>query len=240
LVGTAPDAALASPTVAALTTARRIADISVILLVGFATAAVSNLAIIFGPKRAYSAFELNLGIVQNLLIEITGLIVLFTILRYRHQPLSSLGLRVAKEDFLPGIGLFFGAYAVFIASYYSVITLIPSLGTDGAGYDFSQFGVSSPPLLTLLMLVNPCFEEIVVRGYLSTELLSLTPRKWIAVILPTLFQGTYHLYQGRLTAIAFTGVFLMFSIYFVKTRRLIPILIAHTVFDLTLIWRLWA
>jgi membrane protease YdiL (CAAX protease family) len=218
----------------------RISDLVVVLFVGFGTTVISNLSIILGPARTYSPFELNAGILGGLITEIGCLGVLFTILHYRRQPLSSLGLRFDREDFLPGIGMFFCAYAVFVALYYSALAVRPSLGVASAGFDFNQFGSSSPALLTLFMLVNPCFEEIVVRGYFSTELVALTKLKWVAVIVPALFQGSYHLYQGRLTAISFTGMFLLFSIYFMKTRRLVPVVIAHTVFDLTLIWRLWA
>jgi membrane protease YdiL (CAAX protease family) len=240
LVGVDPERAPSNTAPTPLTASRRIADIFVILLVGFTTTAIANVMVIFGRKPTYSSFELNLGLIENVLTEVACLAVLFTVLRYRQQSPSTLGLRLAKEDFLPGIGLFFGAYAVFIALYYAALAVAPSLGATSRAFDFSQFGSSSPVLLTLFLLVNPCFEEIVVRGYLSSEILALTPRKWVAVTLPALFQGSYHLYQGRLTAIAFTGMFFLFSIYFVRTGRLVPVVIAHAVFDLTLIWQLWA
>jgi membrane protease YdiL (CAAX protease family) len=224
---------------APVTKARRIKDLLVVLIVGFASTAVSNLIFIFGGKRNYSELELNLGLIQGTVTELACLAVLFTILWYRKQASSSIGLRSNKQDFRPGIGLFFGSYAIFIAAYYTLAVLAPSLASDPT-YDFNQLGISSPILLTVFLLVNPCFEEVVVRGYFSTELEALTGSKLIAIVIPPLFQGFYHLYQGRIAALSFTAVFMLFSIYFVKTRRLVPVIVAHTVFDLTLIWRLWA
>jgi membrane protease YdiL (CAAX protease family) len=224
---------------APVTKARRVKDLLVVIIVGFASTAVSNLILIFGGKRNYSELELNLGLIQGTVTELACLAVLFTIFWYRRQPLSAIGLRTHKEDFLPGIGLFFGSYAVFAAAYYSISILAPTLGSAST-YDFNQLGVSSPLLLTVFLLVNPCFEEVVVRGYFSTELEALTGSKLTAVVIPPLFQGFYHLYQGRIATLSFTAVFILFSIYFVKTRRLVPVIVAHAVFDLTLIWRLWA
>jgi membrane protease YdiL (CAAX protease family) len=83
-------------------------------------------------------------------------------------------------------------------------------------------------LFTIVFVcVNPLFEELIVRGYTMSEVTALGGSRNFAIFVSVLLQMSYHVYQGLLRAIGLTAVFLVFSIYFSRERRIIPIVIAH-------------
>jgi len=84
----------------------------------------------------------------------------------------------------------------------------------------------------LFTAINPVFEELIVRAFLISEATLLTGSAGLAVILSVLLQTSYHLYQGIPNAIGDGLIFLVFSLYYVKTRRLWPVILAHLWLDL--------
>ena len=84
----------------------------------------------------------------------------------------------------------------------------------------------------LFAVVNPFFEELIVRAFLISEATLLTGSSGLAVILSVLLQTSYHLYQGIPNAVGDGLVFLVFSVYYAKTRRLWPVIFAHLWLDL--------
>ena len=97
----------------------------------------------------------------------------------------------------------------------------------GPGFDWS---------LVYFVLVNAPFEELLVRAYFITELRLLTGSATVAVLGSAVFQGTYHLYQGWQAALAETMAFLVFSLFYVWSRRITPIIIAHALWDLFMVF----
>jgi membrane protease YdiL (CAAX protease family) len=59
----------------------------------------------------------------------------------------------------------------------------------------------------------------------------------LAVIVSVIVQMSYHLYQGLLSGLALTLLFTMFSIYFVRARRIVPVILAHLCLDLLFLFR---
>ena len=82
------------------------------------------------------------------------------------------------------------------------------------------------------MFLDAFFEELTARAYLMTEVLSLTGRVLPAIIISTLFQTSYHLYQGGPAALVHGFVFLIYSIIYAKTGRIGPIILTHVYWDL--------
>ncbi len=81
-------------------------------------------------------------------------------------------------------------------------------------------------------LLNPFFEELIVRAYLMTEVRALTGSWMLATALSVVVQFSYHLYYGWEGAIALSFLFLVFSIYYARTQRATPIIVAHGIFDI--------
>ena len=81
--------------------------------------------------------------------------------------------------------------------------------------------------------VNPVYEEMLVRAFLITETVALAGSAGLAIAFSVLLQTSYHLYQGLPWALMGAITFLIFSIYYVKTRQIVPVIIAHFIFDLS-------
>ena len=73
-----------------------------------------------------------------------------------------------------------------------------------------------------------------------TRLKELTNSTALAIIASVLFQVSYHFYQGFWTGLSHTGVFLVLSLYYAKTNRILAPILAHMIFDVssTLIYML--
>ena len=76
-------------------------------------------------------------------------------------------------------------------------------------------------------------EEIVVRGYAQTRLEQLGAPAAVVILLPTGMWGLLHLYEGLGAALTILGLGLMYALFYHRTRRLWPLIIAHGMFDLT-------
>jgi membrane protease YdiL (CAAX protease family) len=87
------------------------------------------------------------------------------------------------------------------------------------------------PVLVLAALENGFLEEVLVVGYLITRLDQLRVPAWATIALSAVLRGAYHLYQGfgGFVGNAIMGV--LFAWLFRRTRRLCPLVIAHSLLD---------
>jgi membrane protease YdiL (CAAX protease family) len=75
------------------------------------------------------------------------------------------------------------------------------------------------------------FEETLVRGYLMTEMIALGKPVWLATIASIVLQTSYHVYYGFAGALSISGLFIVFAVYFAFSRRLGPVILAHSCWD---------
>ena len=87
------------------------------------------------------------------------------------------------------------------------------------------------------MCVNPFFEELIVRAYTMSEVIDLGGSRTLAVIISVAVQMSYHLYQGLASVLSLTFLFAVFSIHYVRTRRIVPVILAHLCLDLFSLFR---
>jgi membrane protease YdiL (CAAX protease family) len=127
------------------------------------------------------------------------------------------GLALAAVIGLPGLGLYLVARQLGVNA-----TVVP------AALPHVWWAV---PVLVLSAVENAVLEEVVVVGYLMTRLrqldLSLVP----SVATSALLRGSYHLYQGFGAFVGNAVMGVVFALFFVRTRRLAPLIIAHTILD---------
>jgi len=127
------------------------------------------------------------------------------------------GLGFAALIGLPGLGL------VIVAKHFGIDANLEGSGIANVWYRF--------PILVLSGIQNGVVEEIVVIGYLLTRLRQLNWTPWKAIIGAAVLRGSYHLYQGPG---GFAGNFVMgliFGWWFTRTRRVLPLVIAHCLID---------
>jgi membrane protease YdiL (CAAX protease family) len=84
---------------------------------------------------------------------------------------------------------------------------------------------------------SPIYEEVLVRGYLMSEMIALGKPAGAAIVASVLLQSSYHLYYGIGTAVSLSGEFIVFAIYFASSRKLMPVLLAHLYWDLFVYFR---
>jgi len=87
------------------------------------------------------------------------------------------------------------------------------------------------PLLLLQAAQNAGLEEIVVVGYLLTRLRQLGWSDGRALGASALLRGCYHLYQGLGGFAGNLVMGLVFAWWFQRTRRVLPLVIAHFLLD---------
>lgn len=87
------------------------------------------------------------------------------------------------------------------------------------------------PVLILQAIKNAVIEEVIAVGYLTVRLeqLGWGPRRIVAV--SALLRGSYHLYQGIGPGIANALMGVVFAEFFRRTRRTMPLIVAHTLLD---------
>jgi len=92
------------------------------------------------------------------------------------------------------------------------------------------------PALPLLAfgeaLINGFFEELIVRAYVMTEVIRLTQKVWLAVVISVSLQISYHFYQGIPFALSHIPIFTLFALFYARTRCILPVAIAHSLGNL--------
>ncbi|MCT7661557.1 CPBP family intramembrane glutamic endopeptidase [Mycobacterium deserti] len=87
------------------------------------------------------------------------------------------------------------------------------------------------PVLLLVSFGNGWAEEVIVVGFLLTRLRQLKVNPVAAVLLSSLLRGAYHLYQGFGAGLGNFAMGLVFGAVWMRTGRLWPLVIAHTLID---------
>lgn len=129
----------------------------------------------------------------------------------------SWGLGLAAVIGLPGLGLYGLGRLLGITTQ-----IIPAPDTS---YWWTV------PVLILAAFQNALLEEVVVIGYLTTRLKQLGWETWPTVVAAAALRGSYHLYQGVGPGIGNFVMGLVFGYWFQRTKRVLPLVIAHTILD---------
>jgi membrane protease YdiL (CAAX protease family) len=127
------------------------------------------------------------------------------------------GLGFAALIGIPGIGLVWAAHELGINASLAVVNL-PDI----------WYRV---PLLLLEAAQNGILEEIVVIGYLLTRLRQMGWSDSRALAASAVLRGSYHLYQGLGGFFGNMVMGVIFGWWFQRTRRVLPLAVAHTVID---------
>ncbi|MEX2441532.1 MAG: CPBP family intramembrane glutamic endopeptidase [Pontimonas sp.] len=130
---------------------------------------------------------------------------------------SAWGLGLAALIGLPGLAL----YMVGVNQGITV-QIVPSALSD---YWWTV------PVLLLAALKAGVLEEVVAVGYLTHRLGQLGFTPWVIVSIQALLRGFYHLYQGIGPFFGNVAMGVVFALWFMKTKRLAPLIIAHCLID---------
>jgi membrane protease YdiL (CAAX protease family) len=127
------------------------------------------------------------------------------------------GVALAAVIGLPGLALFWAAAKLGINA-----SVVPA--------DLPQVWWAVP-VLVLAAAQNAVLEEVVVVGYLVNRLRGLGWRTATLVAASAVLRGSYHLYQGFGAFVGNAVMGVLFALFFLRTRRVLPLVVAHTVLD---------
>jgi len=162
--------------------------------------------------------------------ELGVIAVLFPLLHLRGWTFAKIGLRATLRDTGIGVALAAASYSAWAGIWFMTVMLSPS----------TAMHMLSTPVMTervplaiavAVSLVNPLFEEIWVSGYLMTAL-RRDHDSWFAINVSVAVRLVYHLYQGTQAVLSITPIGLIFGIWYARTGRLWPLVVAHALMDL--------
>jgi membrane protease YdiL (CAAX protease family) len=88
------------------------------------------------------------------------------------------------------------------------------------------------PVLIIAAMQNAILEEVIVVGYLMTRLRELGWRVGYIVAASAVLRGSYHLYQGFGAFVGNAVMGVMFSLFFLRKGRVMPLIVAHSLLDI--------
>lgn len=146
------------------------------------------------------------------------------------QALGDLGLDLSRpaRDLLHGVLITAGIGIPGLAVYALGRVLGATVEVIPAALGEHWWSV---PVLMLHAIKNAVLEEVIVVGYLVQRLerLGWSPRA--IVLASAVLRGAYHTYQGVGPGLANLVMGLVFGTWFLRTRRTLPLVIAHTLLD---------
>jgi|CXWK01.1.fsa_nt_gi membrane protease YdiL (CAAX protease family) len=203
------------------------AEIAIVLTVAFGLFVWGAIDGFVNPSPPSDTPFTNDALMALTLVELVLFALLLPFLKVRGWTRSAIGLAPAPGQTLMGFALTAGTIAIF--------ALTNALAHGNAAEPAANPALKQAADLSLwtilaVSLVNAAYEEIFVTGYL----ISAVKEKWpayFAIALSTGLRGLYHLYQGLVPAIAIGAMGLMFAIYYARSGKLWPLIVAHFILD---------
>lgn len=214
-------------------------ELSLVLIVCFADSILGSLGILKeGPSAVQHASQVGYAI--GIVHQVAGLTLLGYVLGRRKIRIASLGLRWSFSDLGTGLLVAVGAYLAYAGGHALIHLFNNATHSQSLSAQIARAMFGHPSILAIpYTIVNPFFEELIVRAYLMTEVSALTGSWILAAALSVVVQFLYHLYYGWEGAIGLSFVFLVYAIYYARTQKATPIIVAHGIFDILASVRLW-
>ena len=217
----------------------RIVDLLLVLAFAFSLSLVLSVYLLFSGEQAPdNSNYATMRFIEGLLTELTTLALLICLLSRQGRSLRDIGFRLEWKDFPRTILVWLASMIFYSAFYYLLYYLFAANHIKVSGPANVAFLYSARHSWNLLLavpfaIINPFFEELIVRAYLISELEYLTGRTWLAGLASVALQVSYHLYQGWFPALCYVGLFGVFTLYYIRARRITPVIFAHMIDDLS-------
>lgn len=170
------------------------------------------------------------GTVFPLMPVVLVLYLLWAVQRPEEGPFRAMGFDLARprRDLGAGFLIFAGIGVAGVAFYvFAVLTGI-NTQVNPANLVAAWWMV---PILILRAAMNGILEEVVMVGYLFTRWAQRGGQMWQILVISALVRGGYHLYQGFGGFIGNLVMGLVFGWIYLKTKRVMPLVVAHTLLD---------
>jgi len=188
---------------------QRALGLAVVLLVSFGRFTANALYSTAYGQPSSDAHQRQWGVAMALMTEATALLLLWFLLSQQGRSWRDIGWNPRWSDVLSGIAL-----AVITLPLSLFTTFVFQLIYHGlTGHYLASrsahgvLGAGISALTIVFVLVNPFFEELIVRGYTISEITGLGRNAGLAVLASVLIQMSYHIYQGRTRCIGLAVTF---------------------------------
>jgi membrane protease YdiL (CAAX protease family) len=159
-------------------------------------------------------------------------LALYLLMRDRISPRQTLGLTASRPGFDLGWGALLaavigipGLLLVYVAQVLGLNARIVPAALESVWWAI--------PVLILSAIQNAVLEEVIVVGYLITRLRSMQiPLGWV-IAASAVLRGSYHLYQGFGAFVGNAVMGVVFALFFLRFKRVMPLIVAHSLLDIT-------
>jgi membrane protease YdiL (CAAX protease family) len=169
-----------------------------------------------------------LGIIFDL---IPVALALYLLMRDRIAPRHELGLSADRKRFDLGWGTLLaacigipGLLLVYVAKVLGLNAEIVPAALQPVWW--------AVPVLILSAIQNAVLEEVIVVGYLMTRLKQWGMSTVAIVATSAVLRGSYHLYQGFGAFVGNAVMGVVFALFYVRFKRVMPLIVAHTLLDI--------
>jgi membrane protease YdiL (CAAX protease family) len=215
--------------------AGRIVELVLVLIVGLGQPILASIYYVLGGIGSTDPLQQQFRIWSALVAETSSLALLGYVIARRGKKWQDLGWGFKSKDIAVAAGLFVAAYigasvSVVVAqyAYHAYTGHFRTVSPMHLGLGLSVASIA-------LVCLNPFFEELTVRAFTMSEVLALGGTPSLAIAVSVALQVSYHLYQGMLGVVALTIIFTVFALYYARTRRIAPVVVAHFMYDVLLL-----
>jgi membrane protease YdiL (CAAX protease family) len=212
----------------------RLQHLGLVLWVSLSMPIAGSVYYLLGGTAPTAPLQQRYRLLGALITEASSLMVLLYVMSRQGRTWKDIGWKLEFLDVPRALGLLIGAGVV---AYLALIP-IQYIYWAHSGHFLapkslnSVFGFGISSLSIAFICLNPFFEELIVRAYTMSEVVNLGGSRGLAVVVSVAAQMSYHLYQGVASALALIFLFTVFSIYYLRTRRIVPVILAHLSLDL--------
>ncbi|GAB1644029.1 CPBP family intramembrane glutamic endopeptidase [Krasilnikovia sp. MM14-A1259] len=219
-------------------------EVAIVLLLSLGQSAVYSVVSIIakltaGKPLSQQAATLNasqsprpyLDLTYQLLEIFFALVPVLLVLYLLHRPTETLGLTLNRPGFDLGWG--FGLAAAIGIPGLLLVYAAAQLGINAQIVPAALQPVWwATPVLILAAIKNAVLEEVIVVGYLVTRLRQLGWQLPLVIGASAVLRGSYHLYQGFGAFVGNAVMGVVFALFFLRAKRVMPLIVAHSVLDI--------
>jgi membrane protease YdiL (CAAX protease family) len=217
----------------------RIIELILVTAVAFAGPIFSAIYELLKGARSQTPDEIRVFVFYGMIYEALAIGVLAYVLFRQGRGFRQLGFAFRWLDIPVSLLLSIASNLAFYICYASLTrghshAVAQAEDTARQVRTYLDAGLAVGPVL--FVLINPFYEELIVRAYVMTEVKDLTGSVALAVAISVAIQVVYHLYQGVAGAVSLGMGFLVFALYYARSRRIMPIILAHLYLDALALW----
>jgi membrane protease YdiL (CAAX protease family) len=165
-----------------------------------------------------------------LIYELLIMAMLAYFLKVRGWKLQDFNLDISFK--ILGIGVLLLMFSNLILNIIYMLPEYLSVNIESTTYQLNIKPTAHIGIIILSsVIINPIFEEVFLVGYLSKWFSNFTPVVFIIVSIT--LRLSYHTYQGLWALTGMTIFGLILTLYYVRYKRLTPVVIAHALFNLS-------